>query len=230
MAVFRLLSKLALSSRLEKTRERRRLKRGNAKFCRLCVEPLEVRTMPAAAGTWQALATTNPASGPTDTQLALLLSDGTLMIQPEGPDRPGGNAWYRLTPDATGNYATGTWSALASMNVARWTFSSAMLPDGSVFVLGGDWSSAGRLTNTAEIFNPTAGPQGAWTSVAPIPTPKTSVSLPPGTTASQFGEGDIEVLGNGDVFAFYFDGTSTYLYNPSTNTWTTGAPKAAQRF
>jgi Legume lectin domain len=227
MAVFRLLSKLALSSRLEKARQRRRLEPGSAKCCRLCVEPLEVRTMPAAAGSWQALAPTNPASGPTEAQLALVLSDGTLMIQPQGVPT---NAWSRLTPDATGNYATGTWSPLASMNVARWTSSSAMLQDGSVFVLGGDFSSAGRLTNTAEIFNPTAGPQGTWTSVAPIPTPKTSVFLPPGTTASQWGEGDLEVLGNGNVFALYFDGTNTYIYNPSTNTWTAGAQKLHNDF
>jgi hypothetical protein len=227
MAVIGLLGKLARRPRFEKMRRRSRLEGRNAQVCRLHLEPLEVRTMPSAPGTWQPLAATNPASGPTDTQLALVLSDGTLMIQPQGVPT---NAWYRLTPDATGNYATGTWSALPSMNVARWTSSSAMLQDGSVFVLGGDWSSAGRLTNTAEIFDPTAGPQGTWTSVAPIPTPQTGVFLPPGTTASQWGEGGIEVLGNGNVFALYFDGTNTYIYNPSTNTWTAGAQKLHNDF
>ena len=133
MGVIRFLSTLALGSRPEKIWRRRRLGRKNAQFCRLCVEPLETRMMPA--GTWQPLAPTNPASGPTDTDIALLLSDGTLMIQPKTTSP--NNVWYRLAPDATGNYVTGTWSALASMSEQRYVFSSALLPDGRVFVLGG---------------------------------------------------------------------------------------------
>jgi hypothetical protein len=225
MSVIRLLSRLARCSLPEKIWQRRRLGRRNAQFCRLSVEPLEVRTMPAAAGTWQPLAPTNPASGPTDTQLALLLSDGTLMIQPKGVPT---SAWYRLAPDATGNYVTGTWSPLASMNEQRYVFSSAMLQDGRVFVLGGAHSSPDPFTNTAEIFDPTAGPQGAWKYVASVPTPPTGIHLPPGTTASQWGEGSIEVIGNGNVLASYFNGPTTYVYNPSTNTWTTGGQKLRQ--
>jgi hypothetical protein len=175
-----------------------------------------------AAGTWQPFAPTNPASGPTNTQQALLLSDGTLMIQPKGFVT---NAWFRLTPDASGNYATGTWSPLASMSEKRYVFGSAMLPNGKVFVIGGAQSSPDPFTNTTEIFDPTAGPQGAWKSTAPVPTPPTGIHLPPGTTASQWGEGKIEVIANGDVFASYFNGPATYIYNPSTNTWTTGGQK-----
>jgi hypothetical protein len=222
MALIGVLGKLALRSRLEKIWQRRRLERRNPQSCRLSVEPLEVRTMPAAAGTWQPLAPTNPASGPTDTQLALLLSDGTVMIQQMGIPS---NAWYRLAPDATGNYATGTWSPLASMNEKRWVFASAMLQDGRVFVLGGDHSSPDEFTNTAEIFDSTAGPQGAWKYVASIPTPPSGIHLPPGQTASQWGEGSIEVIANGNVFAPYSLGPTTYLYNPSTNTWTAGPQK-----
>jgi hypothetical protein len=35
-----------------------------------------------------------------------LLSDGTVMAQRSGVS----NQWVKLTPDASGNYATGTWS------------------------------------------------------------------------------------------------------------------------
>jgi hypothetical protein len=221
MAFLGLLSQLTLCSRLEKISRRPRLRPKNTSCRRLFVEPLEVRTMPAV-GAWQPLATTNPGSGPTDTQLALLLSDGTVMVQPKGIPT---SVWYRLAPDASGNYATGTWSPLASMNEQRWVYSSAMLQDGRVFVLGGSHSSPDAFTNTAEIFDPTAGPQGTWKYVASIPTPPTGIQLPPGTTASQWGEGSIEVIANGNVFASYFNGPSTYLYNPSTNTWTSGPQK-----
>jgi hypothetical protein len=221
MAVFRILKEFSVCARLEKAWQRRRLEGRNVRSCRLCLEPLEVRAMPAA-GTWQPVAPTNPASGPTDTQIALLLSDGTLMIQPKGIPT---SVWDRLTPDANGNYAKGTWSPLASMNEQRYVFASAMLQNGKVFVLGGAHSSPDPFTNTAEIFDPTAGPQGAWKSVAPVPTPPTGIHLPAGTTASQWGEGEIEVIANGDVFASYFNGANTYIYNPSTNTWTAGGQK-----
>jgi hypothetical protein len=221
MTVLRLVSKIAFYFAPQNIWQRRRPTRRTARFCRLLVEPLEVRAMPAA-GTWQPVAPTNPASGPTDTQLALLLSDGTVMIQPYGTPT---SVWYRLSPDATGNYVTGTWSPLASMNEQRYVFASAMLQNGKIFVLGGAHSSPDEFTNTAEIFDPTAGPQGAWKRVASVPTPPTGVHLPAGTTASQWGEGSIEVVGNGDVFASYFNGPTTYLYNPSTNTWTAGGQK-----
>src|SRR6516165_11780328 len=72
------LQRLGISSGFEK--RRRNHAHDGAPSCRLRLEPLEERTMPSA-GTWQPLAPTNPASGPTNTQVALLLSDGTLMVQ-----------------------------------------------------------------------------------------------------------------------------------------------------
>ncbi len=220
MAFLRLMCRLGLCRRAEKLPTRCRIRlSGDGCSCSLLVETLEARALPS--GTWQLLAPSNPASSPTDTQLALLLSDGTLMIQP-GNDSPI-SAWDRLTPDAKGNYVTGTWSALASMNEQRYNFASAVLPDGRVFVVGGARSLPDPFTNTAEIFDPTKGPNGTWTSVSSVPTPPTSVQLPSGTTASQWGEDPIEVLSNGDVLAGYFDGPTTYLYDPSTNTWTTTA-------
>jgi hypothetical protein len=171
-----------------------------------------------SAGTWQPFAPANPASGPTNTQVALSLSDGTLMIEPGSNSAT--NSWYRLTPDATGNYVTGTWSALASMNEQRSNFGSALLPDGRVFVVGGEISAPDPFTNTAEIFDPTSGASGSWQSVAPVPTPKTNFELPPGQTASQWGEDPIEVLPTGRVLAGYFNSPTVYLYDPAANTWT----------
>jgi autotransporter-associated beta strand protein len=186
--------------------------------------PLEIECLERRAllsGTWQTLAPINPASGPTYTQAMLLLSDGTLMIQGGSPLPT--NTWYRLTPDSTGNYVDGSWSSLASMNEYRYVFGSAVLPNGNVFVVGGAQSRPDPFTNTAEIFKPASGPNGTWTSVAPVPTPPTSQFLPPGTTASQWGEDPIELLSNGDILAGYWHSAATYLYNPSTNTWRTTA-------
>ena len=43
---------------------------------------------------------------------------------------------------------------------------------------------------------------------------------------SQFGDDPIEVLPGGNILAGYFNGPQTYIYNPTTNTWTqTGTTK-----
>jgi len=171
-------------------------------------------------GIWQTLSPTNPASGTSSSQNPILLSDGTIMVH-DGTTQVN-NAWFRLTPDASGNYATGTWSSLASMSVGRAFFPSAVLPDGRVLVVGGEYSTPFDFTNTAEIFDPTAGAQGTWTSVASVPTPATDVGQnPPPKPTSQFGDDPIEVLPNGQVLAGYFNDGTTYRYNPATNSWTT---------
>ena len=61
----------------------------------------------AAAARWQRL-TNQP---PFDTDTALLLTDGTVMVHEYG-----NNNWWRLTPDINGSYLNGTWSQLASMS------------------------------------------------------------------------------------------------------------------
>ncbi len=187
-------------------------------------EPLETRTLLSASaapapqsGTWSLLTNTIPDPG--GAQTTMLQSDGSVMVQ--GGQNAPDNAWYRLTPDSTGNYVNGTWSQLPSMNVARLFFPAATLPDGRVFVVGGEYSTPFDFTNSAEIFNPSAGTNGTWTSVAGVPTPLTDVGdNPPPAPTPQFGDDPIEVLNNGDVLAGYFNGPQTYLYNPALNTWT----------
>jgi hypothetical protein len=57
------------------------------------------------SGTWKPT-TVFPGTSPTS---ALLLTDGSVIVQ----DQCTAN-WYRLVPDATGLYDTGTWSAYAA--------------------------------------------------------------------------------------------------------------------
>jgi hypothetical protein len=115
----------------------------------------------------------------------LLLPNGDLMVH-------GGNVgptttWYEIKPDSTGSYANGTWSQLASMNVARLFFSADVLPNGDVFVFGGEYASDGQVTtangaqysDSAEIFTPPSANNlvGTWTMVAPDPHVYTNLKI-----------------------------------------------------
>src|SRR5690242_16652064 len=85
----------------------------------------------------------------------LLLTDGTVMAQAEGS-----KSWSRLTPDSSGSYVNGTWSALADMANTREYYASAVLADGRVIVGGGEYSDAGGDTDRCEIYDPRTD---AWT-------------------------------------------------------------------
>ncbi len=155
-------------------------------------------------GNWTALTNLAPASIST----MMLLSDGTVMAQSGGTSR----AWYRLTPDASGSYVNGTWSTLAPMGLERLYFTSDVLTDGRVFVVGGEYSGptgAQNLTNTGEIYNPVTN---VWTAIPNFP-------------QSSFGDDPSEMLPDGRVLTGYIFGPQTYIYNPTTNSWSTGATK-----
>jgi Kelch motif len=172
---------------------------------RLIVESLEERAMPT--GTWTTLANPFPSDGAAN---MLLLSDGTVMVQ--GGAGFASNAWFRLSPDATGSYVNGTWSKLPGMSLARRAFTSDVLPDGRVFIMGGEYSGPNsdlNTTNTGEIYDPVAN---TWTKITNFP-------------VSHFGDDPSEVLPNGDVLAGYFYGAETYIYHPATNTWSATGSK-----
>ena len=100
---------------------------------RLALELLESRDL--LSGTWTTLANLPPSSNGTGTMM--LLTDGTVMVQ-GGGSAGTTNTWYQLTPDGSGSYANGTWAPLASMHVGRLYYGSNILPDGRVFVVGGE--------------------------------------------------------------------------------------------
>src|SRR5262245_43525426 len=98
----------------------------------------------AGAQTWTSLL--NQPTFPAGT--ALLLTDGTVMVQQMSTTGYGTGQWWRLTPDITGSYRNGTWSPLATMpaGYAPLYYASAVLADGRVVVEGGEYNS----TQTAE--------------------------------------------------------------------------------
>jgi len=113
----------------------------------------------AQTGTWTALA--NQAPNPNQ-GVMLLLTDGTVICA----NTSGfgyGTGWDRLTPDASGSYANGTWTSIANMNYDRTAFSSQVLPSGKVYVAGGEYGGGGSY---GEVYDPVAD---AWTVCGNIP-------------------------------------------------------------
>jgi hypothetical protein len=99
---------------------------------------------------------------PNGAGLGFLLTDGTVMFQ--------GNSssdWIQLTPDISGSYLNGTWTALASLpaGYAPEDFASAELADGRVVITGGEYNFGSFvLTNLGAIYDPVAN---TWTALAP---------------------------------------------------------------
>lgn len=62
-----------------------------------------------------------------------LLSDGSVIANVFGS-----TTWYRLTPDSGGHYVNGQWSSIHNSNCPHGDFAAQMLPNGDVFVAGGE--------------------------------------------------------------------------------------------
>jgi hypothetical protein len=184
--------------------------RGRRSRRRWEVEALEERVVPA--GTWTPLSAISPS--PDGFNSMMLLTDGTVMLS--GGNDNAENAWYKLTPDSSGNYVNGTFSSLASMNVYRLFYGSNVLPNGNVFVIGGEYSDPNtdqNFNNTAETYNPLTN---KWTMDAQFP-------------QTSFGDDPTVVLSTGPntgkILCGYVSGPQTYLYDPATDTWTQSGTK-----
>ena len=115
---------------------------------------------------------------PVPVYLAMLLTDGSVMVQADPGTGPGESAgdFYRLRPSATGDYAAGTWSKLASppAGYAPYASAEAVLADGRVLFVGGEYNqdnyslpfAPSALTNMSAVFDPVAN---QWTMIAPPP-------------------------------------------------------------
>lgn len=115
------------------------------------------------SATW-ATATHAPPEG---VQLCLLLTDASLLCQAD-------KNWYRLTPDTTGSYTDGTWSLYTSFpsTYVPQAFASAVLADGRVAIIGGEYTenstgqSSFTLTNMGAVFDPVSK---QWQPLSPPP-------------------------------------------------------------
>jgi len=136
----------------------------------------------------------------------LLLTDGTVMCQDSGTQH-----WHLLTPDHHGSYRAGTWSKLANGPNAPLYFVSAVLPDGRVFVAGGEYEDGLNWDLlAAEIYN---SGSNYW-SIA---------SLPPGWT--NIGDAPSCMLPDGRLLVGSITNNHTAIYDFSNNTWKNAALK-----
>src|SRR5690349_13322052 len=161
----------------------------------------------ARAQTWTRL--THDAPGTIN--LMLLLPDGTVMAAKnyDIANTTPSNIWYRLTPDANGSYANGTWSTLAPMQRTRLYYPSQVLRDGRVFVAGGEYGTGGPY---AEVYNPLTN---TWSDITP---PAALWS----TANNNFYDCNSEILPDGSVLTMpvvpHASGIGL-VYNPATNSW-----------
>jgi hypothetical protein len=192
-------------------------------------------------GTWTQINVTTPTTNPLVAAAILnegighmlLLPDGSVMAQ-GGSDQPTAD-WFKLTPDATGNYANGTWTQLASMNTGRLFYGSVVMQDGRVMVLGGEFSFNQSEDPTGEIYDPATN---TWTPTAPFPVPLFDPSIqsqnPP--VAQRFGDSTLELMSDGTVLAasttvplvlpgslFGTTHSPSFRYDPVANLWTQDA-------
>jgi len=162
---------------------------------------------PAAVSSWTALTNLAPQLPGT----MFLLSDGTVMVQ----GNPG--HFMRLTPDAAGNYANGTWStvSIANMSMGRLYYASHVLPDRKVWVLGGEYTSpvdgtyTATRTATGEIYDVVTN---TWSPIAPYPP---SAGCPAGC----FGDVPSMLLPGGKILAGNLVNRTTRVYDLASNTW-----------
>ena len=154
-----------------------------------------------AQGTWTTLANTAPHQ---NLGVLVLLSDGTVICHSNSGGGDGyGNTWDKLTPNASGSYANGTWSSIAPMASTRLHYSCQVLKDGRVYVCGGEYGTGGYK---GEVYNPLTN---SWTS-APNQT-------------SFVSDANSEILEDGRVLqAIVWAEPTTKIYNPATNTYTNG--------
>ena len=165
------------------------------------------------SGTWN---TFNAPSG-LNADTMLLLTDGTVLVhdanRPSLSQNFGGANWYRLTPNASGDYRNGNWSGALPMSGQRQFFASGVLKDGRVYVVGGEYSdilgSTDKTTDNdtrGEIFDPASNTWSAMTK----PTPAFDFII---------GDAISIVLDDGRVLFGALGSSQTAIWDPSNNSW-----------
>jgi hypothetical protein len=150
----------------------------------------------------------------------ILLTDGSVLVQDAGFPY-----WWKLTPDLSGSYVNGTWTQVASLpaTYSPLYHSTAVLPDGRVIIMGGEYllsldqtQLVPSWTNQGAIYDPVAN---TWTMISP---PVGSNGLP----WPYIGDAQSVVLANGTYMQASCCRTETALLDPKTLTWKlTGSSK-----
>lgn len=160
------------------------------------------------SGTWTAAPYSSANNGPA---FGLwLLTDGSVLSH--GGDL---HQWVRLTPDAQGNYANGTWTQLADSNYGRGAAQEHILRDGRFYEAGGEYiyfwptGSSSNDHNSVELYNPLTN---TWFIGAP-------------GLYGDIGDSGSATLADGRIFASSRTTDATQIYDPVANSWTPAAAK-----
>jgi hypothetical protein len=182
-------------------------------------------------GIWTALTNQPGENKPSfDACHPLLLTDGRVMAQDNNTA-----SWYALTPDEQGAYENGTWVPLASStgfvfedgtvgDYGPGCFGSAVLADGRVLVVGGEYNLGGQVSgNTCGIYDPVLN---EWHQVESPPFPNFTLSDAP-----------VCVLTDGSVLVGATNPTSptdpataTAIFEPTTGSWSAGPPNPSSQW
>ena len=170
------------------------------------------------AGTWKLITHQPPAS--VDTML--LLTDGTVVAhQSNSPN------WHRLTPNSLGSYEDGTWSSIAPMppnpaisaanggpTYGPLFFGSAVLKDGTLLVMGGEYNTGISCDLAAATrYDPVSN---SWTN---LPTPSGWANV---------GDVPLCVMPDGRVLLGNIFSNQTVFFDPTTNNYAAGPNKGDQ--
>jgi hypothetical protein len=143
---------------------------------------------------------------PNSLTFCMLLTNGSVMCQGTSF-----SDWYKLSPDVSGSYLYGTWSTLASLpaGYAPDAYASAVLVDGRVVIVGGEYNGANNfaLTNMGAIYDPAAN---TWTMITP----------PANGQFQCIGDAPAAVLADGRLIIGSMLYQSMAILNPTTLSWT----------
>jgi hypothetical protein len=166
--------------------------------------PTPTALPPAAGGKWTRITSVPSGFFPGSMLVGL---DGAVYIHQEQT-----GTWYKLQPNASGNYIAGSWTQLASMpsGYTPLYFASQVLSDGKMLIEGGEYNgdSTEVWTNLGAIYDPV---HDTWTSVNP----------PAGW--ANIGDAQSVVLPKGRFMLANIATGADALFNESTLSWTVEA-------
>ncbi|GAB2963491.1 hypothetical protein GCM10027048_35620 [Hymenobacter coalescens] len=155
----------------------------------------------AATNTWSAgasLPTATRGHAYTVGRNGMLYSFGTI------PGTTSTNACYRYNP------ATNAWTSIASIPSYSFQAKASTGPDGRIYVIGGSLNS-----NDVRIYDPATD---SWSVGAPLPTGRN------GQAQVVDAANRIHVIGGIDDYNAGAAITAHSIYDPATNSWSSGAP------
>jgi hypothetical protein len=184
-----------------------------------------------ASAQWTPLANAFPSGF---AEVSLLLTDGTVMCHEYGTKR-----WHRLKPDTNGSYQNGSWDVpgftvadmpnandptIGCVNCAYQPldFASAVLPDGRVVVIGGEYNGGAKVwTNIGFMYDPVTN---TWSGQITVPA---TWCCTQGRGTGGIGDAQSTILTNGTMLLASLGNRSRKdiaSFDPATLTFTALAP------